>query len=308
MKKPASAILRTADLKARSPRWLLDTADRTTRTIALATAVDRPVPDFVIAGTKRGGTTSLFNYLLQHPGLLGTYPASRGRKSTDFFFADSTESSRWYRSHFHSETYRRLRRRSLGYRPLGFEASPYYMWDLRVAAKASELVPNLKSIFILRDPVRRAWSHYQERVQNGVEPLSFADALDAEPARLAGETERMATDPGYHSNAHDWYAYRSRGEYLPQVTNWHSSFPADQLLVLRSEDLYTSTQDVMDQICSFLGVPAFVLPSTTAHNATWRTRDQVPEAQAHDLRLHYRPHNQALADYLGRPLEWDAWE
>jgi hypothetical protein len=293
-----------ADLKDRSPRWLRAGADLVTRAGGLATVADRPPPDFLVIGTKRGGTTSLFNYLVQHPGILGLYPQPRGKKSTDFFFSGHGHDARWYRSHFHTETYRRRRGRALGYRPLSFEASPYYVWDPRVAARAAALRPSLKAVVLLRDPVRRAWSHYQERTQNGVEPLSFEDALAAEDDRLAGELERMAEESDYHSSAFDWYSYRSRGEYLSQIRNWHASFPQDQLLVLRSEDLYRSTQETVDRVCVFLGLPPFVLPETRPFNATWRTRDSPPEAASHALAHHFHPLNRELEDYLSMSFDW----
>lgn len=295
---------RSASLKERSPRWLLDVADVATRSAALASTADRPGPDFLVVGTKRGGTTSLFNYLIQHPGILGLFPRPRGKKSTDYFFADREHSERWYRSHFHTETYRRLRRRRLGYRPLGFEASPYYVWDPRIAARARATAPDLKAIVLLRDPAKRAWSHYQERVQNGVEPLTFQQALDAEDDRLAGELDRMRADPAYHSDAYDWYSYRTRGEYLPQIRTWHAAFPADQLLVLRSEDLYADTQATVDHVCGFLELPTFTLPTTQAFNATWRTRDTAPEEATALLRSHFGAPNAELEDYLGMPLGW----
>lgn len=294
----------TTALKTRTPRWALKAADLSSRMVAATTAGDRMGPDFLVVGTKRGGTTSLFNYLIQHPGILGTYPRPRAKKSTQFFFADRSHTPRWYRSNFHSETYRRMLRRRLGFRPLGFEASPYYIWDPRVAYQAHLFSPNLKAIVLLRDPTRRAWSHYQERVQNGVEPLSFAQALEVEDDRLRGEIERMRRDPGYHSTAHDWYSYRARGEYLSQLQNWHSVFPREQLLVLRSEDLYTRTQETIDEVCSFLDIPTFALPAKGPFNATWRTRDDVPAGEAELLRSHFSTHNQALELYLGRPMGW----
>lgn len=297
-------ILSTSQLKSVSPRWLLHAADMSTRTFALSTVRLRSGPDFLIVGTKRGGTTSLFNYLIQHPGILGTYPRLRAKKSTDFFFGNGKSSERWYRSHFHTETYRAVQARTLGYRPLGFEASPYYIWDPRVAPQVRAFNPSIKAILLVRDPVRRAWSHYQERVQNGVEPLTFAQALAVEDDRLGGEVERMLENPGYHSTAHDWYSYRSRGEYLPQIQNWLAHFDRDQLLVLRSEDLYTQTQTSIDDICRFLEIPTFAAPTFKAFNATWRTHADVPRSEAAELSRHYADHVSALEEFLGKELAW----
>jgi len=297
-------VLSFHDIKDRSPRWAKDTSNIVTRRYALATVSRRTRPDFLVIGTKRGGTTSLFNYLMMHEGILGLFPQSRGRKSSDYFFKNITKGEAWYRSHFHTQSYRDRLASRLGYAPVAGEASPYYMWDPRVAAAAYRVNPHLKAVALLRDPVERAWSHYQERVANGVEPLSFMDALDAEGARTDGELERMAADPAYYSEPHDWYAYRARGVYLPQLQNWRSVFPRDQLLVLRSEDLYADVQGTFDAIGSFLGVPPVALPTTRTFGAG--KRDPMPEQARRVLEDYYREHNGRLVDYLDRELGWSS--
>ncbi len=292
-------------LKDRSPRWVKDGANVLTRRYALATAGDRPPPDFLVIGTKRGGTTSLFNYLLMHPGVLGLFPQSRGKKSTDYFFKERQRGDRWYRSHFHAERYRRRRQRRLGYRPLGGEASPYYMWDPRIASAVAGSAPGVRAIALLRNPTERAWSHYLERVENSVEPLSFEDALACEEERIRGETDRMLADSTYYSAAHDWYAYRARGLYLPQLRTWHAAFPAEQLLVLRSEDLYADPQVAVDRVCAFLGLPPTVLPTRRTFNASKKPQGSMPEAARIELDAFYRPYNRELESYLRTSLGWD---
>jgi hypothetical protein len=291
-----------ADLKELSPRRLKDAANWSTRRWGMLTVSGRPSPDFLIVGTKRGGTTSLFNYLLMHPGILGLYPQLRGRKSTDYFFKNYERGADWYRSHFHTRAYRNRVASRLGYQPVSGEASPYYMWDPRIAARVRAQSPQVKAIALLRDPVERAWSHYQERVQNGVEPLPFTEALAAESRRTGDELATMERDPRYHSDAHDWYSYRARGVYLPQLENWLSVFPREQLLVLRSEDMYSDVQQVFDEVCGFLGIPTVPLPTKKTFNAS--ARAPMPDDARDDLSSFYRPHNERLAAYLG----WDsAW-
>ena len=289
--------------KGRTPRWVKDAANAGTRGVGLGTAGLRGSPDFLIIGTKRGGTTSLFNYLLMHPGVRGLFPAVRGKKSTDYFFKHHARGERWYRSHFQTRIHRRALSHRLGYEPIGGEASPYYVWDARIARRVHDVAPHVRAIMLVRDPVERAWSHYQERRQNGVEPLGFAEALAAEQARTQGELERMAAEPLYYSEAHDWYTYRARGVYLPQVQNWHAVFPQRQLLVLRSEDMYQDPQRVFDDVCDFLEVPRFGLPTTRTFNARYAV-SSVPEGPREELRAYFEPHNRSLEEYLGRRLDW----
>lgn len=291
-------------LNSIAPKWIKDLANQGTRTWALATAGDRPLPDFLVIGCKRGGTTSLFNYLVDHPGILRMYPLSRGLKSTDFFFKRNGHSVRWYRSHFASERYRRRLARTLGYRPVSGEASPYYVWDPRVPAKAREVAPDVKCILLLRDPVKRAWSHYQERRENDTEPLSFAQAIEAEDARLAGELEKMLADPEYYSEAHDFYSYRRRGEYAPQIRNWLEHFPREQLLVIYAEDLYRKTTETFAEVCAFLGVPYAEMATTEGYNSMPGSKDRPPQETVDALREHFGPLQAEVEELVGRPAPW----
>jgi hypothetical protein len=289
-------------IKERSPRWVRDAAIVGTRGFGRATSRSRTVPDFLVIGTKRGGTTSLFNYLMMHPGMLGLYPRPRLQKSTDYFFKAFGQGEQWYRSNFHTRAFRDRMTQRLGYEPRSGEASPYYVWDPRVAERAHDVNPELKAIMLVRNPVERAFSHWQERRQNGVEPLSFELALESEASRTAGELERMLADPLYYSEAYDWYTYRSRGIYVPQLQNWTSVFPSDQLLVLCSEEMYADVQGTFDRVSSFLGLPAARLPTTKTFNASARL--PMPESARQELTEFYSPHVQQLSEYLGRPLPW----
>ncbi len=286
-----------------APAVLKHTADRATRSYAVRTARWRPLPDFLVIGTKRGGSTSMWNYLAAHPHVLPMYPTVRQLKSCRYFFEHYGNGENWYRSHFHTRAYRRWQERRRGGLVVTGEASPYYLYDPRIPARVADLVPQVKAIALLRDPVARAYSHYWERVGQGVEPLSFREALAAEPERLAGERERMAADPLYYSRAFDWFSYRDRGVYLPQVQAWSAALPPEQLLVLRSEDLYRNEQAALDQAADFLGIPRRVLPSFRRHNHL--PVKPMDADLCEELRAFYRPHNEQLAQFLGRDLDWD---
>jgi hypothetical protein len=290
------------EVKQRSPRWARRAAVAATRGVGRATAGLRAGPDFLVIGAKRGGSTSLFNYLTMHPGVLGLFPRPRGQKSSDYFFREFGRGEGWYRSNFHTRAFRDRLADELGYRPLSGEASPYYVWAPRVARRAHAVNPDLKAVMLVRDPVRRAFSHWQERVHNGVEPLTFAQALDAEPDRTAGELDRMLADPRYYSTAYDWYSYRARGVYRPQLENWTSVFPRGQLLVVRSEDLYADVQGTFERVCRFLRLPAVTLPTTRAFNAS--PGAAVPADCRRELAAYYAPINAALERFLGRRLDW----
>ena len=94
-----------ARAKDRSPRWLKDAANAMTRAHAVRTADQRHLPDFLIIGTKRGGTTSLWNYLIQHPLVPRLFPAWN-TKSAHYFEEHWRRGEPWYRSHFPTQRQR----------------------------------------------------------------------------------------------------------------------------------------------------------------------------------------------------------
>lgn len=284
-------------VKDRSPRWVKDAANVCSRQWGLATAGNRPLPDFVLVGTKRGGTTSLWNNLLRHPQILGMYPESRGLKSTNYFFKHHGESVRWYRSHFPTEA----SRRRAGSGVTG-EASPYYMYGPHIPRQLAETVPSARILVLLRDPVERAFSHYQERRSEGVEPLTFEEALAAEEARLSEDRVAREQDPTYYSQSHDWYSYRDRGVYLPQIRRLQRWFPPEQLLIMRSEDFYSGYQDAFDRVTDFLTLRRHDLGRAEHHNLI--KRSPMDPATRRELAEFYLPHNQELEQYLGRTFGW----
>ena len=293
----------TKTWKAVTPPVLKEATRSSIRWAAARTSTLRPLPDFLVIGTKRGGTTSLWRYLLDHPMVLPMVPKAETLKSTHYFEEHYTKGLDWYRGHFPTAAYRRSLERRLGGPTVVGEASPLYLWHPLVAQRVCDVLPAAKVIVLLRNPVDRAYSHYRERVGQGVEPLSFEAALEAEDRRLAGEVEQLSADPAYHSHAYDSYAYRSRGVYRPQLDRWLALFPREQVLILRSEDLYADAQHVVDQVTAFLGLPQFPLAEFERHNQL-PSAPMSPRTRA-ALCDFYRSHNERLYELVGRDFGWD---
>lgn len=271
------------------------------RRLATATARFRPLPDFLIIGTKRGGTTSLWNWLLQHPAMLPLVPAVQHLKSAHYFYWHYDRGLDWYRGFFPLASTRARVHRRTGAAPVAGEASPYYLFDPRVPERVARDLPAVKIIVLLRDPVERAYSHYRERVHEGVEPLDFREALAAEDSRVDGELERMLREPFYYSRPHDYYTYRRRGVYAPQLRRWREVIPAERLLVLRSEDLYADPQASFDTVTDFLAVPRHPI---TATRYNYHPAAGIPDDLRAALAAEFAPHNAELYELLGRDLGW----
>src|SRR4051812_15385053 len=118
------------------------------RSVGQLTATLRPLPDFLIVGTKRGGTTSLWNWLLQHPGMLPMFPSPENLKSPHYFYWHYDKGPNWYRSHFATAATRAMVSRRIQGPVATGEASPNYLYDPRVPGRVRELLPEVKIIIL----------------------------------------------------------------------------------------------------------------------------------------------------------------
>ncbi|GAB4362496.1 MAG: sulfotransferase [Cyanophyceae cyanobacterium] len=248
------------------------------------------LPDFLIIGVQKGGTTSLYRYLLQHPQV-----APAATKEVHFFDLHYGQGLDWYRAQFPELGSRR------GDRPvLTGEASPYYVFHPLAAQRIQEVMPTAKLIVLLRNPVDRALSHYFHEVRWGFETLDLEAALACEGDRLAGEAERMLDDGSYQSFNYQHYSYLKRGRYGEQLKGWRSRFSASQILVLCSEQFYENPAATLDRVTAFLGLEPFEFGPFEAHNAG----DYAPPepGQRAQLQAYFQPHNEQLWRYLRQ--EW----
>jgi len=244
----------------------------------------------------KAGTTSLYHHLAQHPRF-----AAPAEKELHFFDNNFHRGSRWYRARFPLRPWMALRR---GPRAFSGEATPYYLFHPLAPRRARALCPDARIIVLVRNPVDRAHSHYQQNVRAGFETLGFAQALDAEPGRLRGEEERMRRDEQYYSEAHQTFSYLARGEYAPQLARWIECFGEGRVLVLGSEEMRADPAEGYARVLGFLGLPAFTPPAFREHNAA-RYGPLEPALRA---RLHerFRAANERLFAMLGRRFDWEA--
>lgn len=274
-----------------------------TRAVGRVSSRRRTDPDFLIIGTKRGGTTSLWNYLVGHPDVIPMFPASQEIKSPHYFDIHYSKSRSWYRSFFPTYRQRENHRRWTGRRPVTGEASPYYMFHPLAPVRIASDLPEVRLIVSLRNPVDRIWSHYHERVAGKTEILSFERALAAEDARLEGEEQRIvAKAPHYYSFHHDLSSYLARGLYDQQLKRLYDLFPQDRLLILRAEDFYADPQGQVNEVCRFLDLPSTDLVDPAHYNRL--PRASIPDELRARLEEYYRPSVRATEQLLGRELRW----
>ncbi len=279
-----------------------EAAKRALRGYGMATADLRPLPDFLLVGAKRGGTTSMWRYLAEHDGVLNLFPRPENIKGTYYFDENFARGERWYRSHFPTIAARRLAARRLGHRVVAGESTPYYLYHPLAPRRARALVPDALIVVVLRDPVERAFSHFKERRSNGTESLTFAEAIELEPTRLAGEEARILVDDGYVSFGHRHSSYVDQGRYAPMLERWFDAFGRDQVLVEISEEMYANPQASVDRVTDRLDLPRRALRHPEQHNAE-PDESLDPETRAR-LATELGPDIAAVEAILDRKLPW----
>jgi hypothetical protein len=251
------------------------------------------LPDFLIIGAQKGGTTYLYNILRRHPCFK---PAVK--KEIHFFDTPGFRRGLdWYRTHFPQQ------QEVDGRRVITGEASPYYLFFPYTARRVAESIPRAKLIALLRNPVDRAYSDYQHTFRQGHETLGFGEALELEEERLRGEKEKILADESYRSINYRRYSYLSRGIYVDQLKEWHRYFDPEQLLILKSEDFFAGPSETVDIVLEFLDLPERDFELEGKRNEGGYSEPMDPETRRW-LQEYYEPHNERLYEYLGIDFGW----
>jgi hypothetical protein len=197
------------------------------------------LPNFFIIGAAKSGTTSLFEIVGEHPSVFAAT-----KKEIKFFSNDDRfeEGVDWYQeTHFSNA----------GKFPVRMEASPAYLtWSQKAAPRMKDLYQDrpLKFAVIFRDPVKRAYSHYWDRVRQGDEPLPFTEAIHAEESRLKENWEVL------HHDGNGLYGYFRAGCYATRLKPYLDLFPRESFFYLLQEDLINDFDRSMASLLSFLEI------------------------------------------------------
>lgn len=260
------------------------------------THAQRVPPTFLIVGAQRCGTTALFKTLMQHPRVFGP----RLRKGVHYFDIHPDHPASWYRSHFPTQS--TINRAALSGSAVHVgESSPYYLWHPLAAERINAMLPEVRLLVLLRDPVERAYSAHSHELARGFETEPFEQALELEPQRLNGESQRLQADPHARSPSHQHHAYVARGEYIDQLERVAAVVGRERMMVLDSQDFWTTPELVWPELTTFLSLtPASV--TFERHNA--RSRSPMSDSVRRSLNAHFLPYDERLAAWWGRTPAW----
>jgi hypothetical protein len=243
------------------------------------------LPNFLIAGAPRAGTTFLYKMLDQHPDVYLAKPLNPEPK---FFLIDDEfqKGLGYYSEKYFSAADARA---AVG------EKSTNYLEAPCVPGRIRQLLPGVKLLFTLRNPIERAYSNYLWSKQNRLESLSFDEAVEKEAVREA-----------QYSPSHRYsrpFSYVSRGMYAAHLRPYLAAFPTEQIKVIFLEDLEDRPQAEIDAICRYLGVQRH--SSSDLHrrvNSAREGDEQIEGSTRARLQEIYREPNRELADLLKRDL------
>jgi hypothetical protein len=225
------------------------------------------LPNFLIIGAQKAGTTSVYEYLSQHPDLFMSTP-----KEPHFFTymggntpigGHSNPLYKPQRRITDPMEYERLFDTAGSAVAIG-EASPSYLYSPEAPTRIANMIPNVKLIAILRQPADRAFSNFQFNRRSGQEPLESFDAA------MAAEDQRVADGWGYA-----WH-YRRKGLYGEQLARYQARFGPEQLRVVLHDDLVRDPAGFVRDLFRFLGVrDDFVPDMTISSNVSGVPRSRV---------------------------------
>ena len=255
----------------------------------------RALPDFLIIGVMKAGTSSLFSYLSQHPNIVPSI-----KKEIHFFdggnFTNQYNHEKgqlWYRSYFPLKI-----KKQFGY--LTFEATPKYIYHLDAPERIFNLIPNAKLIAIFRNPTERAISHYFHMKRKKYESLSLMNAIELEYEKYIepNDKNKPITQKDFR------LAYIRRGFYAQQLNRYFKFFSRENILILDSEDLFNEPETVLKQTFRFLNLKEDVPIHNLKPLNVSKNKDKVDPAVYDFLDNLYKPHNEAFFKLVGKTYNW----
>lgn len=256
------------------------------------------IPDFIVIGTMKGATSAIYDYICRHSRVLQRKP-----KEIHFFSKSQVyeQGWNWYLSQFAIKQNAPSNQKTL----VG-EASPSYISDLDAPSKIIQAFPKVKVIASLRNPTDRAISHYYhqvKRVQD--ETRSITEAFSqleltksTEAMKLYGDDELALRREGNWETTR----YLCNGLYAPQIKNWLSIFPPEQILILDYHQLETEPNQFIEKLFTFLNLQDELI--TDVQKVYANQYSDAPQEVVQGLNAYFAPYNQQLKEILPNTFSW----
>ncbi|MDB3956840.1 sulfotransferase domain-containing protein [Candidatus Nitrosopelagicus sp.] len=259
------------------------------RGVSGITASSRVLPDFIIIGTVRSGSTSLYYNICEHPSVLEAAYDEIGYFDSNYHLGEN-----WYRSMFPTQKMMNKIREDTGYSITG-EDTPFYFWKKEVAERILSDMPETKLIVILRNPVDRAYSNYNLAVRENNEKLTFEEAIGEEIEFLSKNSFRETVDR--------FRSYLTKGMYVNQIKPWLDIFSREQLHFLSTEQMKNEPCETLDLVFKFLSIPSYDIKNLQERKLA--NYKQMNENTREQLIKYYKSYNEEFFKIINQKFEWD---
>lgn len=253
------------------------------------TSSNRVLPNFIIIGEQKCGTTTLYEHLIKHPKII---PALR--KEIHFFDNHYDNGLNMYKAFF--PTNNEIQQNS----SITGEASPNYLHHPLVPKRIKENLPNVKLIVLLRNPVERAYSHFIMMKTGKFETLSFENAIEYEKHVLKEGKISWKNQYRVFNNTH--HPYLMRSIYVNNLKRWLEIFPRDKILVIKSEDFKSDKSQILKETFEFLNVPPYSIKKLKNKNVS--SYKSMKSNTRKMLEHFFQPYNEELYDLLKIDFNW----
>ena len=235
-------------------------------------AVHLSLPNFLIGGASQSGTTFLVSSIIQHPDVYLPTPMV---PECHFFYKpwEFEKGLKYYSLQWFSSVDEES--------AIGEKSTSYLFGGELVAKRIVQIIPEVKLVFVLRNPIERTWSNYRFAVYQGLEQLSFKEALSHEETRAASMSGEWATIQPH--------SYVRRSLYSEQLRGYYKHFPRNKILVVKAEMLDIDRSKLFQTIFQFLGICADFIPGLTERFSTPDVVSPQEQARIRDPLAARRP-------------------
>jgi len=253
----------------------------------------RSLPDFLIVGTQKGGTTSLYHYLTQHKNI-----AKSSRKEINYFNLSNRQPLKDYQLYFPLKI-----KKFFNPKLICGEATPDYIIYPQLPKLIKETIPNVKIIMVLRNPVDRVFSHYSHNLMMKREWLSLEEAIEFEEKRIGKNHVNVFTNKVDMIKNYSNYSYINKSIYHEQVSHYKEFFGDNNILILQSEKLFKNPLEITNLCLDFLNLERLSKIEDEPKN-TRKVKIDIDEDLNLKLKEYFAPHNEKLFEVINKRFDW----
>lgn len=255
----------------------------------------RVLPDFIIIGAKRCGTTSLYMHLGEHPSIV------RAQRDNVGFFNNNFDLGMCYYRSFFPTIWKKKYIISKEKQFMTFDVTTSYLPNSITAVNICDSLPKIKLILIVRNPVDRTYSEYN-LIKKEDRLNTFEELISKEIHQIHDE-DNIATRKSTDSPTIGVNSLIRKGMYAQQFSPWLKLFSKDQILVISTEDFALKTQETYNEIFNFLGLPHHTIMNNKKIN------EGVYAPMKPEIRKllvdYFKPYNKNFFEQVGQVFDWD---